>query len=215
MDGGAIVLLIISVMFTAVMVFAVVVRGRARARGWESTSSVTLPPVGLSVRDAADRFSEGQRLLRAGDYQAAVQAFSAAITLDPEQCPAYFRRSEAYHNLGMEEQAKADLEKAKFLMGLAQREGTADITGALSYGCIVGAVVGIAAGLLCSYFAIICMPVFGVAGAILGTIFGGFLGSKVRWFSDGCSAGCVGGCLGGAVGVIAVVGVALLWFWSG
>ncbi len=174
--------------------------------------------------DAASNFSEGLRLLRTGDYQAAVQAFSAAITLDPDHWTAYFRRAEAYRNLGMVKEARGDLARAEFLMAAVRQEGEesrtssdcggADTPGGAGYGCIVGAVVGIAAGLLCFYVAIIWMPLFGIVGAIFGSIFGGFLGRKVRWFSNGCAAGCVGGCLGGAFGVIIVVGVVALWAWS-
>ena len=58
------------------------------------------------------------RRLRAGYYQAAVRDFSAAITLDPDHWTAYFRRAEAYRNLGLEEQARADLEKTESLIML-------------------------------------------------------------------------------------------------
>lgn len=180
--------------------------------------------------DAANKFSEGQRLLRAGDYQTAVDAFSAAITVDPDHWTAYFRRSEAYRNLGMEEQARADLERAEFLNRLAQQDAAEtgtwtsfdDLLGDISggdigaiFGGIVGAVVGFMSGLMCYYFVFMCSPVFGVVGAIFGSIFGGLLASKVRWFSDGCSAGCIGGCLGGAIGIIVVAGVVFTAFFVG
>ena len=84
--------------------------------------------------DAADRFSEGQRFQRAGDHEAAVQAFSAAITLDPDHWTAYLGRSEAYRNLGMEEQANADLVNAEFLNRLVRQE-TAE-TGTSSDGAV-------------------------------------------------------------------------------
>ena len=44
-------------------------------------------------------------MLNAGEYEAAVYAFSVPITLDPDHWTAYFRRAEAYRQLGMEEQA--------------------------------------------------------------------------------------------------------------
>ena len=80
---------------------------------------------------AAERFSEGQRLLRAGDYEAAVQQFSSALTFDPDHWTAYFRRSKAYRHLGLEERANADLDRAEFLMAAARREAAerGDISG--------------------------------------------------------------------------------------
>ena len=65
---------------------------------------------------AADKFSEGMRRLRAGDYEAAAREFSLAITIDPDHRSAYYSRAEAYRNLGLEELARADLEYAEFLM---------------------------------------------------------------------------------------------------
>ena len=69
-----------------------------------------------STRDAADRFAEGERLLRAGNYDAAIAEFSAAITLRPDYRLAYRRRAEAYRRLGMEEQARADRERAESIL---------------------------------------------------------------------------------------------------
>jgi len=53
---------------------------------------------------------------------------------------------------------------------------------------------------------------------MFGSIFGGFLGSKVGWFPKS-AAGCVGGCLGGVfvpiiivLGVVVVVAINLIWF---
>ena len=45
--------------------------------------------------DTANRFSQGMRMLSAGEYEAAVYAFSVAITLDPDHWTAYFRRADA------------------------------------------------------------------------------------------------------------------------
>ena len=102
--------------------------------------------------EAADRFSEGMRRLQAGEYHAAVYAFSAAITIDPHHWTAYFRRAEAHRQLGLEEQADSDLEKAEFLMAAARQaspegkgipEGTGtDISGGTIIGAFVGGTVG-------------------------------------------------------------------------
>jgi len=186
MDGGAIVLMIIGVMFTAIMVCAVIAGRTARAMEWERTGRVTLPPLGMSARDAADRFSGGQRLLFAGDYEAAVQEFSAAITLDPGHWTAFFRRSEAYRNLGMEELANADLARADSLMGAVRQEaaeggtsldsGVADISGGAIIGAILGGAAGGIVGLICLWGVWFCGPV----GAFLGGIIGGSIGGAIH-----------------------------------
>lgn len=148
MVGGTIVLIIIGVMFTAVMVFAVIVRGRERAREWERSCSV---------------------------------------------------KSETYRNLGMEEQANADLARAEFLMGAAQRGasergtsldgGVADINAGAVVGRILGVIVGVIAGFVVGcimgfiYFCIFTGP----AGAIFGVVAGYRVG--------GGDFGCAGGCL--------------------
>ena len=72
---------------------------------------------------ANDRFSEGERLFRAGQYDAAVAEFSAAITLWPEYRLAYQRRAEAYQNLEMEEEARADLEAAESILRARRQQG--------------------------------------------------------------------------------------------
>ena len=77
-----------------------------------------------SMRDAADRLFEGQRLFRAGDYNAAIAEFSAAITIFPNYPDAYRHRAEAFRHLGMEELAEADLEEAESILeaGRLRRE---------------------------------------------------------------------------------------------
>ena len=84
--------------------------------------------------DAACKFSEGQRLPSSGDFPAAVQSFSAAITLDPDHWTAHFRRAEAYRNLGLEELARGDLARAEFLMTAVRQ--VAEESGASSDGVV-------------------------------------------------------------------------------
>ena len=55
--------------------------------------------------------NEGLRYLNAREYQAAVSAFTEAIDLQPGFVGAYRSRASAYQGLGMEEQARLDLEK--------------------------------------------------------------------------------------------------------
>ena len=76
-----------------------------------------------SMRGATDRFAEGERLLRAGEYDAAVAEFSAAITLWPDYRLAYQRQAEAYQNLEMEEEARADLEAAESILLAKGQQG--------------------------------------------------------------------------------------------
>lgn len=132
-------------------------------------------------------------MLNAGEYEAAVYAFSAAITLDPDHWTAYFRRAEAHRQLGLEEQANADLEKAQFLMAAARQEtpegrgfpddavtnnSVCGILGAI-VGGIIGGIIGGLGGYFCYYLFIICSPVFGIGGGIVGGLVGGILGELI------------------------------------
>lgn len=199
MDGGAIILIILGLMFTGITLFAVIVRGRERARDGEGTGRLALPiSSGTSVRDAADKCSEGIRLLRAGDSPAAVQAFSAAINFDPNHWTAYFRRAEAYCNLGLEQRAKADFERAEFLMaavrqGVEESRASSDSAAAdMSAGAIIGRVVGVIMGALAGLVLGCVMGIYlciftGPAGAI----FGGIAGYRAGGGDFGCTGGCM------------------------
>ena len=172
MDGSAIVLIvlvIVGLMFTAITLFAVIVRSGERVTERERPRIVYSPaPVGRSVRDAADNFSEGLRLLRNGDFPAAVQEFSAAITVDSNHWTAYFRRAEAYRNLGLEELAGSDLAKAEFLMTAVRQE--TEESGASSDGVVADTSDGtiISAMRRCvGCGASGCMGCLGCAGAIV------------------------------------------------
>jgi len=125
--------------------------------------------------DPANKFTGGQRLLRAGDYQAAIQEFSAAITLDPDHSIAYFRRAEAYRNVGMVEHARADIARWKFLMRLVRQEAAEKDHGSnkrsrrgdggragCKCGAIVGAIVGGSIGVYPAYF---CYWLFFIAAS--------------------------------------------------
>ena len=161
--------------------------------------------------DAADEFSEGLRRLSAGENNAAADAFSAAITLDPDHWSAYFRRAEAYGRLGLEEQANADLERAEFLMAAARQEmpkrmGFPDNAGTdfsasagVSLGRVVGGIVGGVAGFVagCVMGVLYFCAITGPAGAILGGIAG--------YRAGGGKIGCAGGCLAVIVGFLSLM----------
>ena len=63
--------------------------------------------------------SEGLRLEQTGDYEGAVQAFTEALTLNPESAAAHRNRAEALRRLGREAEAQVDLEKVKAKADLA------------------------------------------------------------------------------------------------
>ncbi|MCH7736830.1 MAG: hypothetical protein IH872_05445 [Chloroflexi bacterium] len=198
MDSGTIlliILVILGVMFTTIMVYLVIARGRER-----------------SIRDAADRFSEGIRRLRAREYDAAVREFSETIAFDPGHWTSYFRRGEAYRNLGLEEQARDDFENAEFLMEAVQYRGEVEevapftppkILISFIFGSVIGGLVGGFIGAILGFF---YFSIFtGTAGAFLGGAFGGTLGSALadKAVGTGVGLGC-GGCFsGGCLGVVA------------
>ena len=138
------------------------------------------------------KFSQGLQLLRSGDYQAAVQVFSVAITLDPEHPASYLRRAEAYRNPGLEEQANADLERAKFLMAAARQvttekgSGGGAVVGAIGGGIVGGLIGGVGAlygGLfLLEWFCWTgwCYVFFGFPGGIVGGVIGGGIGEAIH-----------------------------------
>lgn len=134
------------------------------------------------MKDAADRFYEGLQLLRAGDYETAIQEFSAAITLYPDHRGAYFRRAEAYRHLGMEEQARADIEKAESLLpAIRQKDENRSCISAIIHGAIVGAIIGGSIGFLgsflCIYLFLLCLLLFVPLGLIGGGIVGAIVGA--------------------------------------
>jgi tetratricopeptide (TPR) repeat protein len=62
------------------------------------------------MQEAAAKFSQGMERLQAKDYEGAAAAFGEAIAVFPQFEPAYRLRSEAYRVLGLEGEARADLE---------------------------------------------------------------------------------------------------------
>ena len=74
--------------------------------------SATQPSPTRTERDAADKLSEGMRLLGDADDEGAVAAFTDSIALNPNQTNVYRHRALAYRNLGREHEAEADSEKA-------------------------------------------------------------------------------------------------------
>ena len=75
--------------------------------------------------------SEGLRLEQTGDYEGAVQAFTEALTLNPESAAAHRNRAEALRRLGREAEAQVDLEKvkAKADLGDVDRRGAEESSG--------------------------------------------------------------------------------------
>ena len=164
--------------------------------------------------EAANSFSVGMLMLNAGEYEASVYTFSVAITLDPDHWTAYFRRAEAYHQPGMEEQANADLERAEFLKAAARQETAAkgatsgDAGTHMSGGSILGAIVGgmvgegallsgiIAAPFLggyhggylliyCIFGIVICGPIVGIVGGIVGGVLCGAIHRRLTRYTSG------------------------------
>ena len=168
--------------------------------------------------DAASNFSEGLRLLRTGDYEAAAQEFSAAIALDPDHWTAYFRRAEAYRNLGMVEKARGDLARAEFLMAAvpnvgAERGTPLDGTVAdISAGAVVGRVVGVIVGAVAGFAAgcIMGLIYLCVLTGPAGAIFGGVAGYRAGGGDFGCAGGCLAVIAVWFILIVIVVAAAML-----
>jgi tetratricopeptide (TPR) repeat protein len=101
--------------------------------GW-----VAVETTRANFRAALDR---GQTAAKAGDWARAVDAYSAAVRLDPDSADARRRRGAAYLHLGELDRALADLEVAARLdpadVGVVYNRGVAkaqlgDVTGALA-----------------------------------------------------------------------------------
>ena len=97
--------------------------------------------------------------------------------------------------------------------------------GIIFLGRVVGGITGLVAGgylgIGCWYFFIICMPIFGIAGAIFGAIWGGRVAHALDPMGHGApraicrfAAGVLGGVVGGigcvVVGVLGLVAVVVL-----
>jgi tetratricopeptide (TPR) repeat protein len=67
----------------------------------------------LSHSDAIAKNDEGMRLLNAEDFEGAVAAFSAALTLYPDFEAAYRNRADALRRLRRVQEAEADSDKAE------------------------------------------------------------------------------------------------------
>jgi tetratricopeptide (TPR) repeat protein len=61
---------------------------------------------------AQQQFDDAMKLMKPGSYPAAIQGFGRAIETWPNLAPAYLERGNAYHILGKDDEALADLEKA-------------------------------------------------------------------------------------------------------
>ena len=75
-----------------------------------------------TYRDSADKFSEGLLLMRANDYEGAVDVFTEAITLNPAYANAYRYRAQAFEKLGRADDARADMEKLSSLSESTSQE---------------------------------------------------------------------------------------------
>ena len=71
---------------------------------------------------AAERFSQGYQRLMDKDYAEAITAFSEAIDLFPLFETGYRFRAEAYQNLGMRDEATADLQSVVSIATTRQQE---------------------------------------------------------------------------------------------
>ena len=63
--------------------------------------------------DPVKKNDDGLRLRQVGDIEGAVEAFTQAITLNPNFESAYRNRAEAFRRLGKTDQATGDLDKAE------------------------------------------------------------------------------------------------------
>lgn len=61
---------------------------------------------------AEEKFQEGDKFFEQGDYQTAIEKYTAAIGLNPNHALAYDKRSQCYEKLGDTEKAEADSNKA-------------------------------------------------------------------------------------------------------
>jgi tetratricopeptide (TPR) repeat protein len=69
-----------------------------------STPEPTAEPTATKAGPIAEEFRRGQEQLKAGEYQAAIQAFTSVIAQQPKRAQAYHYRGEA-HQLLMENEA--------------------------------------------------------------------------------------------------------------
>ncbi len=59
-----------------------------------------------------DRYKHGEELLEDGEYDEAIEEFTAAITLDPDHADAYNKRGFAYYSTGNYDRAIQDFDRA-------------------------------------------------------------------------------------------------------
>ena len=77
-------------------------------------------------QEAIDRNLEGVRRFQSGDYESAVDSFTAAIAIDPRFEAAYRCRAEALRRLGRRKEANADLTRAEPINLAWQKKAAAD-----------------------------------------------------------------------------------------
>jgi len=94
-----------------------VARGALRLLLWSAAvlawSASCLPAaLALAATAPASQFvEEGQRLMASGDASGAVEMFNAAISKEPRNTQALYRRAVAFMSLGRNHQAENDLTK--------------------------------------------------------------------------------------------------------
>lgn len=119
---------------------------------------------------------EGLRYLSAGDYQAAITAFTEALTREPNLESAYRNRAQSYRKLGMLQEAEADFQKVGSRgIGIGsigvrnlRSASAADIFEKIAYGAAFFLSLGFAVGLwaLLGTFGVIAL--FGMALFVWG-----------------------------------------------
>ncbi len=83
--------------------------------------AAALPGAALAQNSAQDQYNSGRDMLQSGDYAGAVNAFSRAISADPNMAQAYLGRATAYAYQGNSQAALQDYNQALQLQpGLAE-----------------------------------------------------------------------------------------------
>ena len=192
--------------------------GELCAAGWRRTRALEMVHMVNAVLQRADNNNEeGMQLIRLGEYQSAIDAFTAAIELDPKYASAYRNRAEARQIIGRSTattsiwwdgwiDAQIDLDMAEMLvrdMEVRASEERASRKGK------PGAIVGVLLWNSCGYIWLFCLFMwlvlgfFGlIVGAVLGGIYGQRVGGKVGSHSRDVIGGIGSGGVGGISGVI-------------
>lgn len=141
----------------------------------------------MAALESSAKNIEGLRLEQSGDYEGAVQAFTEALTLNPELTAAYWNRAKALRLLGRAADAQVDNEKGKSLVEHHRRvaaqpefgEGNSNSEGHATEGrsypfiLVIGLAIGITLGGLL---------IDETVGFLVGFVVGGGTGGAVQSF---------------------------------